>query len=231
VKESYGQSGARITLAIADANSMAGRLLSDQFNRHLEFSVVSCDCDCASLLSSVKENGPAVALISSDLQDGLSSGLSVLREVREINPDVRPILLCDRSEPRLVIEGLRSGARGVFSRGNFDFAVLRKCVRRVFEGQLWIGNPELEFVIDALGQTRPLRVLNTNGLNLLSPREEEVMRLVAEGLGNRETAELLGLSEHTIKNYLFHIFDKLGISNRVELVLYAMSNGNGDKAG
>jgi DNA-binding NarL/FixJ family response regulator len=230
VKESYGPSGARITLAIADANSMAGRLLSDQFNRHPEFSVVSCDSDRASLLTSVKQNKAAVALISSDLQDGLSSGLSVLRDIREIDPALRPILLCDRPEPRLVVEGIRSGARGFFSRGDFDFAALRKCVRRVFEGQLWLGNPELEFVVDALGQTRPLRVLNTNGLNLLSPREEEVMRLVAEGLGNREIAELLGLSEHTIKNYLFHIFDKLGISNRVELVLYAMSNQNGDKA-
>ena len=50
------------------------------------------------------------------------------------------------------------------------------------------------------------------------------MRLVAEGLGNREIAELMALSEHTVKNYLFHIFDKLGISNRVELVLYAVSN-------
>ena len=50
------------------------------------------------------------------------------------------------------------------------------------------------------------------------------MHLVAEGMGNREIAELLGLSEHTVKNYLFHIFDKLGISNRVELVLYAVTN-------
>ena len=50
------------------------------------------------------------------------------------------------------------------------------------------------------------------------------MRLVAEGLGNREIAEQLALSEHTVKNYLFHIFDKLGISNRVELVLYAVTN-------
>jgi two-component system, NarL family, response regulator DegU len=67
-------------------------------------------------------------------------------------------------------------------------------------------------------------VVNPDGLNLLSRREEEVMRLVAEGLGNREIADLMKLSEHTVKNYLFRIFDKLGISNRVELVLYAVSN-------
>ena len=86
----------------------------------------------------------------------------------------------------------------------------------------------MEFVLDALTQARPLRVVNPEGLNLLSKREEEVMRLVAEGLGNREISELLALSEHTVKNYLFRIFDKLGISNRVELVLYAVSDPKGN---
>ena len=213
-----------VTLAIADVNLMSGRLLSDQFKRHSEITVVSCTVDKASLLKSVRETKPNVAIIGADLQDGLLSGLDALREVRDADPDLRPILLFDRPEPQVVIEGLRAGARGVFSRCNFDFAALRKCVRRVFEGQIWIGNTELEYVLDALTQARPLRVVSPDGLNLLSPREEEVMRLVAEGLGNREIAELLVLSEHTVKNYLFHIFDKLGISNRVELVLYAVSN-------
>jgi DNA-binding NarL/FixJ family response regulator len=216
--------GTRITIAIADANLMTGRLLSDQFRRHPDFSVVCCAIDKAALLKSVRQTKSAVALISADLQDGTLSGLAALREVREADPELRPILLFDRPEPRLVVEGLRAGARGFFSRANFDFAALRKCVRRVCEGQIWIGNTELEYVFEALVQTRLLRVVNPDGLNLLSRREEEVMRLVAEGLGNREIADQMNLSEHTVKNYLFHIFDKLGISNRVELVLYAVSN-------
>ena len=61
-------------------------------------------------------------------------------------------------------------------------------------------------------------------MRLLTKREEEVVRLVAEGLQNREIAKELKLSEHTIKNYLFHIFEKLGVSSRVELVLYAVSS-------
>jgi DNA-binding NarL/FixJ family response regulator len=228
VKESLGPSGTRITLAIADANPMAGRLLCDQLRRYPEFSVVSCDSDRASLLNSLKRTKPAVALVSADLQDGPSSGLAAIREIREAGRALRPIVVCDRPEPHLVLEGLRSGARGVFSRSNFDFAALRKCVRRVFEGQLWLGNLELEYLVSALGESRPPRVVNTDGRNLLSRREEQVMRLVADGLGNREIAEQLNLSEHTIKNYMFHIFDKLGISNRVELVLYAVSNPRQD---
>ncbi len=64
------------------------------------------------------------------------------------------------------------------------------------------------------------------GTNLLTPREEQVVALVAEGLGNREIARELNLSEHTIKKYLYRIFEKLGISTRVELVLYAVNNGD-----
>jgi DNA-binding NarL/FixJ family response regulator len=224
VRPDCPSSGARIAVSIAEVNLMAGRLLCDQLKRYPEFSVVSCDSDRPSLLASVKQTKPTVALVSADLQDGVSSGLAAVREIREINSAARSIVLCDKAESCLVLEALRSGARGVFSRCTFDFAALRKCVRRVFEGQFWLGNLELEFVVDALGQSRPLRVVNTQGMNLLTPREEQVMRLVADGLGNREIAEQLNLSEHTVKNYMFHIFDKLGISNRVELVLYAVSN-------
>jgi DNA-binding NarL/FixJ family response regulator len=224
VRRACGSRGTPTTLAIAGANLMAGYLLRDQFKRHSEFAVVYCGADRASLLKSVRETKPAVALVSADLQDGLLSGLASLREIVEAGPNVRPVLMFDQPEPHLVVEGLRAGARGFFSRSNFDFAALRKCVRRVCEGQIWIGNTELEHVFEALVRARPLRVVNPDGLNLLSRREEEVMRLVAEGLGNREIADLLNLSEHTVKNHLFHIFDKLGISNRVELVLYAVSN-------
>jgi DNA-binding NarL/FixJ family response regulator len=68
-------------------------------------------------------------------------------------------------------------------------------------------------------------VLNSRGHQLLTPREEQVVALVAEGLSNRDTARELNLSEHTIKKYMFRIFDKLGISSRVELVLYAVNHG------
>jgi DNA-binding NarL/FixJ family response regulator len=65
----------------------------------------------------------------------------------------------------------------------------------------------------------------SGGQNLLTYREEQVVALVADGLTNRDVATELGLSEHTVKKYLFRIFDKLGISNRVELVLYAFHHG------
>ena len=77
-----------------------------------------------------------------------------------------------------------------------------------------------------ISEVPSLRVLNTSGDRLLTPREEQVVALVAEGLGNRQIATELNLSQHTIKKYLFRIFEKLGISTRVELVLYAVHNGD-----
>ena len=207
---------------------MAGRLLDAHFKRHSDFAVVSCAADKGSLLSAVRETKPNVAIISADLQDGLFSGIAALREILKVDPGLRSILLFDRPEAQPVLAGLRAGARGIFPRCDFDFAALRKCVHRVFEGQLWVGNTELQYVVDALAQAQPLRLVNSTGLILLSRREEAVMRLVAEGLGNRQIADQLALSENTVKNYLFHIFDKLGVSNRVELVLYAMSNPKTD---
>jgi len=73
-------------------------------------------------------------------------------------------------------------------------------------------------------------MVNALGVKLLTPREEQVVALVADGLSNREVAHGLCLSEHTIKKYLFRIFDKLGISSRVELVLYAVSHGGARQA-
>ena len=72
--------------------------------------------------------------------------------------------------------------------------------------------------------------MNSSGQSLVTPREEQVVALVADGLSNRQVANELGLSEHTIKKYLLQIFDKLGISTRVELVLYAVSHGENRQA-
>ena len=75
----------------------------------------------------------------------------------------------------------------------------------------------------ALGHTKPLRLNNADGIPLLTRREEEVVRLVVDGLKNREIAQRLRVKEHSIRNYLHRIFEKLGISTRVELILYVFS--------
>ena len=102
--------------------------------------------------------------------------------------------------------------------------MLCRCVEQVVEGQIWANSSELREVVGALAQMAPLRVVNADGMKLLTKREEDVVRLLAEGMGNREIAHELKLSENTVRNYMFHVFDKLGVSNRVELLLYSISS-------
>jgi DNA-binding NarL/FixJ family response regulator len=211
----------RITVLVADANLMACRLLAGLLERQRDFEVVACTSDQESLLHSVKRSPVDVALIAAEWGDGRLSGLAIAQRMREVNPHCAMVLLLDETGPQLVVEAMRAGARGVFFRSEFESAALCKCVRRVYEGQIWLKSKDVKHLVDALAQPRRLQALDAGGVNLLTNREQDVMRLVAEGLGNREIAQQLNLSQHTVKNYLFHIFDKLGVSNRVELVLYA----------
>lgn len=133
--------------------------------------------------------------------------------------------MIDQPEPELVLEAFRAGARGVFTCYESQFDALCKCISCVHGGQVWANAQQLNCLVDALAQAHTVRLADARqGSNLLSKREQQVVLLVAEGLSNHDIAQQLRLSDHTVKNHLFHIFEKLGISNRVELVLYAVSH-------
>jgi DNA-binding NarL/FixJ family response regulator len=118
-----------------------------------------------------------------------------------------------------VVEAFRCGAQGVFSRTESS-KTLAKCISKVHQGQVWASSEELRYLLDAFRDSEPMKLVDSRGETLLSNREQDVVRCVAEGLSNREIASRLKLTEHTVKNYLFRIFDKLGVSSRVEVVLY-----------
>ena len=124
-----------------------------------------------------------------------------------------------------MVDAFRAGAKGIFQFNEDPFRLLCKCVHSVSQGQIWMNTEHTHYVLDALSEVPALRLVNAKGRPLLTAREEQVVALVADGLNNRQVGRELGLSEHTIKKYLLRIFDKLGISTRVELVLYAVSHG------
>ncbi len=141
------------------------------------------------------------------------------------HPEVAKILLIEANERSLVVNAFRSGARGLFCFPDYPFRLLCKCIQSVQRGDVWANNQQLHYLLESIAEVPSLPVVDSNGRTLLTPREEQVVALVADGLSNRDVALELRLSEHTVKKYLFRIFDKLGVSSRVELVLYAMNHG------
>ena len=214
----------QISVLIANPHSMARELLLGALKRHRRFQVTDSAATSEEVLKAVQSVGPDVALITATLADGPLSGFGALRQIRESSPDVKTVILLNGPEHNLVVDAFRAGARGVFVMSSSNFKSLCRCVEQVQAGQIWASSSELSEVMEAFSQLAPMRVVNADGMRLLTKREEDVVRLLAEGMQNRDIAKELKLSEHTVKNYLFHIFDKLGVSSRVELVLYAVSS-------
>jgi DNA-binding NarL/FixJ family response regulator len=213
-----------VSILIASGDTMVGELLAAALNRRRNFRVIAIATTAQEALEAAESSDLDVALISAALVGGPQSGLSLLRQLRESFPDVNSIVLLSSPEGNSVVDAFRAGAKGVFRPSKSAFKSLCRCVDRVNSGQIWADSQQLSDVMETFSRLAPIRVVNADGLRLLTKREEDVVRLLAEGLQNREIAGQLGLSEHTVRNYLFHIFDKLGVSSRVELVLYAVSS-------
>ncbi len=214
-----------LNVLVADSSRMQAQLLAAALRRHPDLHICSCQMTPASILESVAVRYPQVALLSFSAPVNFVDEIGTLGRFHLSHPGIGKIILADSSRRDLVIQGFRSGARGILSVTDCNLRVLWKCILRVAAGQIWLNTEQLNYLIELICETPSLRVLNAAGKSLLTPREEQVVALVAEGLSNRQIAVELNLSEHTIKKYLFRIFEKLGISTRVELVLYAVHNG------
>jgi DNA-binding NarL/FixJ family response regulator len=213
-----------IGVLIADSNRMQVQLLSSALRRRPEFHVSTCSLDTDSILNSIHHKPPRIALLSASFAN-ISEIVTTLRGFHVSDPDIPKVLLLDAWDRDLVVSAFRSGARGIFTITDSNLRSLCKCILRVAAGQVWISTDQLNCLLDLISEVPSLRVVNAGGNAILTPREEQVVALVAEGLSNREIAQELNLSLHTIKKYLFRIFEKLGISTRVELALYAVNNG------
>jgi DNA-binding NarL/FixJ family response regulator len=199
---------------------MNSQLLADALARDPIFRVIEAEPREAAILAAAGKESPDVVVLSSILEDSPSQGSHVARRLRAAYPQIRIVMLLDASGPDAVVEAFRAGARGVFCRTE-PLNNLSKCICSAHAGQVWANSRELGYLLEALAEAMPIRWGETGAFSLLSKREQDVVRCVADGLSNREIARQLKLTEHTVKNYLFRVFNKLGVSSRVELVLYA----------
>ena len=183
--------------------------------------VVGYATDAIGIREGLDEHEADVAVIGARLEEEALAGFDVARQIRASYSKLNIIMILDSSKPTIVVEAFRAGARGIFSRDQSS-ELLCKCIHAVHRGQVWASSKELHFVIDALSLGVPVKSIVPRLAGLLTKREEGVVQLVAEGMTNRDISVQLHLSEHTVRNYLFRIFNKVGTSNRLELALYAI---------
>jgi DNA-binding NarL/FixJ family response regulator len=211
----------QISVVVSDASFMTSELLAQALGRVKTLSIVKSAVSFGETLKAIVERSPDVAVVSTHLADGPYRGLEIVRQARQLSEKTRCIVLMDDSDREIVIDAFRAGARGVFKR-SASMQLLSRCIAAVHSGQIWASSADLQQVLGALETAVPFRCVNSHGDALLTKREQEIVPLVAQGLTNKEISSRLGVSEHTVKNHLFRVYDKLGISSRVELILYAV---------
>jgi DNA-binding NarL/FixJ family response regulator len=211
-----------IRVLVADNTLMGNQLLAAALQNGRHFCVVGTAETSEQVLAALR-SPLDVVVVSASIGSRHSSGFHLTRRVRAAHPELRVIMLLDRPEADSVVESFRAGASGVFCRAE-PLEVLWNCIESVYEGKIWANNDALTFVVEALMSSTLPRLTAAGNACLLTPREQKVVSLVAEGLTNRQIADELNLSQHTIKNYLLRMFEKLEVSTRVELVFAALGH-------
>jgi len=213
-----------IRILVADRNRMESQLLAESLARDPRFEVVAV-ANAADVLSIVTTCQPRVALISADLDSGAKKGFQIARNLHSRHLSIHIVMLLETSTREAVIAAFRCGAAGVFCRTD-PLPELPTCIERVGRGEIWANSSHSQFLLEALRIAPTFEGIEAGKIDLLSPRELQVAESAAQGQSNKQIASRLGLSEHTIKNYLIRIFEKLGVSNRIELLFQLFSECN-----
>jgi DNA-binding NarL/FixJ family response regulator len=182
---------------------------------------VSSGAECPALLAKIK---PDILLLDLRMPD--KDGLTLLEEMNFDSMASRVIVLTATEDDRDVIRAMRLGARGVVLKQSAS-DLLIKSIRKVAGGEIWLDKRMTSEVMKAFSKSTET---GRREKPLLSDREKEIVQLVAQGYRNREIGEKLFISEQTVKNHLHNIFDKLGVSDRLELALYAIHHRITDQA-
>jgi DNA-binding NarL/FixJ family response regulator len=152
----------------------------------------------------------------------LNSTSNVIPDLMRIAPDVKLIVQAVAPDENYTVELYRRGVRGIISR-SISPDLLVRCVRRIAAGETWIDNQSVNWVIEAY-RAQAAALVNPRIQPRLSPKEMAIITCITQGKRNKEIAYELGTSEQVIKNYLRKIYDKLGVSDRLELALYCLHN-------
>src|SRR6266705_1418863 len=210
-------------ILIADDHPIFRDGLKRLLESERDFKVVGEACDGVEAVKLVRQLKPEILLL--DLAMPRRPGLEALREMSD-GPEplpVRVILLTAAAEKDQIVEALQLGARGVVLKDSAT-QILLKSIRAVMDGEYWVGRESVSNLVQYLrglvGSSSNVARQRRYGL---TPRELEIVSAVVAGYANKEIAEHFKISEDTVKHHMSNIFDKVGVSTRLELALFAVN--------
>jgi DNA-binding NarL/FixJ family response regulator len=208
-----------ISLVLADDHPIVLEGLVQLFSLEPGFTVLACCVNGEEALRAVRYHRPDVLVL--DLRMPGKDGLTVLREMHKEKLPARVVVFAAAVDEDEVLEAIRLGVRGVVLKEMVP-KLLVQCVRKVHASGEWLEKRSVACALEKLLK----REAGARQLaNILTPREREIVRMVASGLYNKEIAQRLALAEGTVKLHLHHIYEKLQVDGRVALTLYAQDKG------
>ena len=211
--------GTPVRIVIADDHHLVREGLRKLLEVQPGFTVVGEAADGIEALQQVAERKPDVLLL--DLAMPRMNGLEVLKELGDAVERVAVVLLTASIENEETVYALRLGARGIVLKDAVA-PMLYKCILGVMNGEYWVGHERISDLLRTLRQLERAPSRDASPASRLTSRELQIVGAVVDGATNKDIGKTFGLSEQTVKNHLSNIFDKLGVSTRLELALYAV---------